>query len=388
MGRVYLAVSAYIVLCAKTVQGFHLPSETGKNHEVGADGTPFAANDAPGIDGIRRSVVASLLGVGFSTLGAREALAGEVGARITKAVTTSDFGISVRTSVVKGAQVMDSLDGQWEKFSDRFGLGSERSKQGERPKPKVIPDPLPLNTKFASEILSLSDRAFCSVSGIASSDLQSRIEKVANLVRVSFERSGISFGNDKLTFENADQFNFVVYAHFKAYSDLVIERNVEFRKFRSQFEGKLGNDLVTMVVPEDRLKKVLLGNDKGENLKQVLRIVDDLLSTWRQMGLVALADYPPVDEEKVVDWIDDVSDFEVSFALDGDITLDSQILLQEQGFRLYPNFCKYAIVYLMEQVSKDQKVSAMDYYFDTDYNSDPDRFEVKEVLLSVQLENP
>eukprot|EP00978_Attheya_sp_CCMP212_P043184 scaffold277581_cov28-Attheya_sp.AAC.1 len=51
--------------------------------------------------------------------------AGEVGARLNAAVTQSDLGVSVRRSVVRGAQVMDKLDGQWEKFSDEFGLGAE-----------------------------------------------------------------------------------------------------------------------------------------------------------------------------------------------------------------------------------------------------------------------
>ena len=195
------------------------------------------------------------------------------------------------------------------------------------------------------------------------------------------------FGDELLRFEDAKQFNFVVYTHFKAYSELIIERNIEFRKLRSQFEEKAGKSIAEMIVSESKLKSLLERDDKRENLKQVLILVDEFLSTWKEMGLVALADRPPVDDEKISDWIDDISEYEVSFALDGDVTLNSQVLLQEQGYRLYPNFCKYAIVYLMEQVSRDQKVSAMDYYFDTDYNSDPERFEVKEVLLSVQLEN-
>jgi hypothetical protein len=74
-----------------------------------------------------------------------------------------------------------------------------------------------------------------------------------------------------------------------------------------------------------------------------------------------------------------------SVALDGDITLQSQILLQEQGFRLYPNFARFAIGYLMQQ--DGQQLSVMDYYFDTDYNSDPDKFEVKEILLNVVLDS-
>ena len=84
--------------------------------------------------------------------------AGEVGARITKTVTTSDLGIAVRESVVRGAQTMDKLDGQWEQFSDRFGLGAARKQQSAKPIPKVIPDPLPLDSALAERILEIADQ--------------------------------------------------------------------------------------------------------------------------------------------------------------------------------------------------------------------------------------
>merc|ERR1719343_583409 len=105
----------------------------------------------------------SLTGIATTVLLAAPsaANAGEVGARITKAVTTSDLGISVRTSVVRGAQLADKIDGQWEKFSDKYGLGSERRKQvGRRPKDNIIPDPLPLDIAVAQNILDVSDEVF------------------------------------------------------------------------------------------------------------------------------------------------------------------------------------------------------------------------------------
>ena len=33
----------------------------------------------------------------------------------------------IRKSVVRGAQLIDKVNGQWEQFSDDFGLGSERN---------------------------------------------------------------------------------------------------------------------------------------------------------------------------------------------------------------------------------------------------------------------
>eukprot|EP00529_Nitzschia_sp_RCC80_P001815 CAMPEP_0113439774 /NCGR_PEP_ID=MMETSP0014_2-20120614/213_1 /TAXON_ID=2857 /ORGANISM="Nitzschia sp." /LENGTH=374 /DNA_ID=CAMNT_0000330543 /DNA_START=243 /DNA_END=1368 /DNA_ORIENTATION=- /assembly_acc=CAM_ASM_000159 len=365
-------------------------------------------------DHIRRSLLVTTM-TGLTTALSfvpDSASAGEVGARITKAVTTSDLGISVRTSVVKGAQVIDKVDGQWEKFSDAFGLGSERSRAGQRPKPKIIPDPLPLNINVAKQILAKTDDAFCSIVGINASDLQTRVEKIANLVRVSFERSGVisKDDNDILNFENNQQFNFVSYVHFRTYSDIIIERKVDFNKFRKQFEQLVGKDIAKIVLSDTKLKTLSSGkndNSKKDDLKSVLSVVDDFLSSWKSLGLISLYETPVLDEDKVDDWVDEIiSDLELSYALDGDVTLNAQILLQEQGYRLYPNLARFVMTSLFSSVyasdgdgngvdrEKGSQVvgwnvgGSMDYYFDTDYSSDPDKFEVKEVLVSIQLENP
>jgi hypothetical protein len=281
---------------------------------------------------------------------------------------------------------MDQLDDKWEKFSDRFGLGTERSKANRRPPSKIIPDPLPLQVSTAQAVVDVSDKVFLSSSrsGITAKDLQERVEGIAQKVRVSFERSGVAFGSGSpLQFETAPQFNFVVYTHFKAYSELVIERGIAFGPFRMQFEQELGEELLTLI----RKPKELLGS-KAERLQGGLQAIDDFLAVWKDKGFVALTERTPIEEDRVSDWLDGSADLEFNIALDGDITLNAQILLQEQGFRLYPSFCRYAVSTILNQVSpRDQKVSAMDYYFDTDYNSDPDKFEVKEVLLSLQLEN-
>ena len=97
-----------------------------------------------------------------------------------------------------------------------------------------------------------------------------------------------------------------------------------------------------------------------------------------------------------------MADLVINVAIDDDITLQSQILLQEQGYRLYPNFNRFIVAELFRQqieTNNDQqrdsggaisgtthKVSVIDYYFDTNYNSDPDKFEVKEVLLNISIE--
>lgn len=350
----------------------------------------------------RRELLTCLTTSGIVLLTAPSAaLAGEVGARITKAVTTSDLGISVRTSVVKGAQMMDKVDGQWERFSDKYGLGAERSKQGKRPTPKVIPELLPLDTASAKKLLEISDTTFISLTGISKTVLQEKIEKVAGLTRVSFERAGVVFGqqtennnnNNLLDFTNASQLNFVVYAHFKAYSDLFMmlqeTKPIPFNSFRSTFEQKVGTQVVAMLLPEYENTS----SHQKETLKQALLAVDTLCTCFRNHGLVASYEISTSldnddDNDKISDWID-YGDLEFTVALDGDATLNAQILLQEQGFRLYPNFARYAIKEIMSFEPQDkQSVTVTDYYFDTDYNSDPDKFDVKQVLLSVQMEQP
>ena len=86
-----------------------------------------------------------------------------------------------------------------------------------------------------------------------------------------------------------------------------------------------------------------------------------------------------------------MADLVITVAIAGDVTLQSQILLQEQGYRLYPNFNRFIVTELFreaiqEQQEQQHKVSVMDYYFDTNYNSDPDKFEVKEVMLNISIE--
>ena len=80
-----------------------------------------------------------------------------------------------------------------------------------------------------------------------------------------------------------------------------------------------------------------------------------------------------------------MSDLQLSLALDGDITQNAQILLQEQGLNLIPSYTKFMLEQLLEMPG--QNLSIEEYYMDTDYNSNPDLFEVKEILLNIVLES-
>jgi hypothetical protein len=394
------------------------------------DGDEKPAGENTGMESSRRrELLRRLTGVlvtaSIVASGPSVAKAGEVGARITKAVTTSDLGISVRTSVVKGAQLADKIDGQWEKFSDTYGLGSERTKQvGRRPKDKTIPDPLPLNTDAAQKILDISDEVFLKLMpAFSPQKLTTRIENISKSAMPSFERSGVVFSVNKegsnnsnyenvaaadlLRFETAPQFNFAVYAHFKAYSELILEKgnSINFANFRIEFERSVGQRLIETFQLANTASKGFARQEQQTNavlknqLLAALEQTDTLSRRLRELGLVANVDRNSIEStDDLQDFVDDaLADLIITVSVDGDVTLQAQILLQEQGYRLYPNFNRFVVTeFFREAISLpngnsgnddgSHKVSVMDYYFDTNYNSDPDKFEVKQVLLNISIE--
>eukprot|EP00559_Dactyliosolen_fragilissimus_P003578 CAMPEP_0184863788 /NCGR_PEP_ID=MMETSP0580-20130426/12426_1 /TAXON_ID=1118495 /ORGANISM="Dactyliosolen fragilissimus" /LENGTH=464 /DNA_ID=CAMNT_0027362307 /DNA_START=255 /DNA_END=1649 /DNA_ORIENTATION=+ len=360
--------------------------------------------------------------------------AGEVGRKITQAVTQSDLGLSVRTSVVRGAQTIDALDGKWERFSDTFGLGQERSKREKRPLPYDIPDPLPLNSLIAAKILTACDETFITtLPEVSSDELTSEIKKIDDLVRKSFERGGLNFSslsdgenslllsdtsainyskNENIGNLNPPLFNYFCYIRFKAYCNIIIFRKIPFNSFRNTFESMLGKRIVALLLEPDSIPKIELRQTSLEHIsstrknskvfeiyKKSMQLTDCVLAAMKSYGLISLAQSPQVDPEILEDWISDIgtpnaSDLEFSLPIDGDITLKSQLLLQEQGFRLYPNFGRFALDYVWklcfdasESGGSGLIVIVEEYYMDTNYNSDPNLFEAKQVLLNFVIES-
>ena len=80
-----------------------------------------------------------------------------------------------------------------------------------------------------------------------------------------------------------------------------------------------------------------------------------------------------------------MSDLQLSLALDGDIAHNALTLLQEPGLNLIPSYAKVMLEQRLEMPG--QNLSIEEYYMDTDYNSNPDFFEVKEILLNIVLES-
>lgn len=318
--------------------------------------------------------------------------AGEVGAMITKAVTQSDLGISVRRSVVRGAQIFDKLDGQWEKFSDDNHLGAQRFNQQPRPKPREVPDLQPLNIPLANKILEVSDQTFLDLSGISPSTLESQVKKVDDLVRKSFSRSGLNFDADM----SAKEFNYFCYVHFKAYCDIIKEKKLLFNV--KSFERKLGETLLSLFYSKASDKITSLSKMKNTvkigskdyltiALNTALEVIDTVLMALVSNGFVARAERNSIDQERLQDWLDDMADIQLSIPLDGDATLNAQILLQEQGMRIYPDFSRFIIATLLRQCLEgtNQNVADEEYYMDTGYSTDS--FEVKQVLLNIVIDS-
>jgi hypothetical protein len=314
------------------------------------------------------------------------------GNQITNAITTSDLGISVRRSVVRGAQTMDWIDRQWEEFSDTHSLGSERSRQIEyRTKSKPIPPRLPIDVYLANQIVTLCDAIFCDTLMLSKSKLQTEIDRVRNLVLPSFQRVDMTLMSSFNSIETASQFNFESFVHFKAYSNLLVEKGINFSKFRQSFETACGRSLLDLLLLEDDHRDMAINQISTINSKQLddlkhrLDILQLLMKRLRDKGLVAASELSDIDSEKLLDWSEDSADLELSLALDGDVTLNAQILLQEQGILLIPSYVKFMLRSLL--ALPGQKVSLEEYYMDTNYNSNPDLFEVKQVLLNIVLEN-
>lgn len=203
------------------------------------------------------------------------------------------------------------------------------------------------------------------------------MDTVADKVRPSFERSGM-----ELKEGTAQEFNFISYVHFKAYGDLILQNKIPFLPFRKDFERHVGQELLTTL-------NVKITSNENDNqqamLEERLRLLDQVCKVLCDKGLVAATELSSLDDDQLADWIEGLTDLTLSVALDGDITMNAQILLQEQGFRLYPSFAKYMVMQLLEMPK--QSVSVDDYYMDTDYNSDPNTFEAKQVMLNIVLES-
>jgi hypothetical protein len=180
------------------------------------------------------------------------------------------------------------------------------------------------------------------------------------------------------------------------YNEILVNEKVFFPSFLKDFESSVGKlilqktsllqDSATKTTLTERLTNSLIITDAAATLLQNKGIID----SWERS-------IPPDDD--IEDWATTSkstttdnfyvsSDLEYSLALNGDVTLNSQLLLQELGYRLYPSFGRWLVHEAVLQCfgNENVKVNIDDYYMDTSYNSNPELFEVKQVLLNIVLE--
>ncbi len=210
-----------------------------------------------------------------------------------------------------------------------------------------------------------------------------------------------------------EEFNFECYAHFRAYNQILIERGVDFPPFRKMFEGVIGTRILQLAPPRTDVapSSISPSSSYPENtlavcLNNALGATDAVAELLRTRGFVASWErsVPPDDD---VEDFSDGADLTYSLALNGDVTLNSQLLLQELGYRLYPSIGRWmareAVSRCFAGAAADAVADAGattteggagggggrvdvqidDYYMDTSYNSNPDLFEVKQILLNI-----
>ncbi|KAL7533936.1 hypothetical protein ACHAXR_005536 [Thalassiosira sp. AJA248-18] len=325
----------------------------------------------------------------------------------------------IRTSVVRGAQLIDKADGRWERFSDDLGLGSERNQPkrnvidaggNERSKKVVRSDvvvderDLVLDEMFAFGLLQECDEAFLSClnsqqsqTSVSKGGLNTQIEQTKQLVRKSFFSSS--------TPTSAEEFNFECYTHFKVFNEVLINKKVLFPPFQREFESLIGNRILQLALqqqPELLSSVVPSPTNLTERLQNALGSTDAIAALLQQKGLVTSWERSIPPDDDIEDFTSPTTssdnfsvslDLAYSLALNGDITLNSQLLLQELGYRMYPSFGRWLVHVGVPRCfsSKDSTggeiaVQIDDYYMDTSYNSNPDLFEVKQVLLNIVIQ--
>jgi hypothetical protein len=263
-------------------------------------------------------------------------------------VTESDLGVSVRRSVVRAAQFMDRVDGSWENLSDRFGLGEARQKQDGRPAPKTIPDLRPLDSDLAMKLLRGADQAVVKVLSCRANHLDQRVEAIRATVQPSFERAGLKIATLPIP-STAEEFNFLTYVHYKAYIDMFgQQQSVGFVQFKDYLETTLGQLMLDLLLPSfDPVAK----GTRCEQWQYSVNAMEKLKSALVTSGLVAAVDLPAVDDDVLLEWCEEGGELTFSLALDGEATLNAQCLLQEQGYRLYPSFCKLGFRRILQRIS-------------------------------------
>jgi hypothetical protein len=236
---------------------------------------------------------------------------------------------------------------------------------------------------------------------ISANDLSSRVDSMKTLVKKSFFPS-----LDVSSLQ--EEFNFEVYTRFKVYNDLLIEQKVSFVPFYHEFEHEIGTRLLELMPLQQQQQQSLLQSPSESRINNQVQhafwAAEMIVTSLVENGFITSWERSVASQDDILDFTEPyvapssdnfsvTSDLQFTLALVGDITLKSQLLLQELGYRLYPAFGRWGLQQslvtsfpLDGDGKKSVVVNVDDYYMDTAYNSNPDLFEVKQILLNVVLQ--
>jgi hypothetical protein len=350
----------------------------------------------------------------------------------------------IRKSVVRGAQLIDTVDGAWERFSDDFGLGGKRNS----PKRNVIDaggnavtkkfvtsSELPIvnfDETFALDMLRLCDDAFLQcltyqqpqqTLSMNKVELNEQIDQMKQYLRKSFFSSS---DDNHAPPSMEEEYNFDCYIHFRVYNEILIKRNINFAPFYKAYERMVGTSILQFAMLARQQQSS--SSSLAQSLFNALSVTDDIATLLQTKGLITSWERSIPLDDTIEDFVNNnnedstimsTTDLTYSLALNGDITLNSQLLLQELGYRLYPSFGRWMVNEALLQCFMSHSLPAVgnngdfvkgsgsssssassstssgtsnvivnidDYYMDTSYNSNPDLFEVKQILLNIVIQ--
>ena len=148
-------------------------------------------------------------------------------------------------------------------------------------------------------------------------ELELRIDDAKRLVRKSF------FSSSAAASTPAEDFNFECYAHFRVFNEALVRGQVSFPAFRRDFEASVGPRLWrrTPLPPDDASPSSTL----TANVRKALRTTDAVAGLLQEKGLVASWERSVPPDDDIEDFATEDFDLTYSLALNGDVTLNSQV---------------------------------------------------------------
>lgn len=257
-------------------------------------------------------------------------------------VTDSQFGKIIRRKTVRGAQTFDSLDEKWERFSDGLrdkNKCDERTgrrmfdngfrKDGTRVGDPVLgslckPIPLePLDDGIAREVMQCAQTsALKTSSSLSQKGVDEAVQAVVNVVSPSFQKQ---IDNDSIGDEDRKRmnFNYAMYCQMRAFDNLQVAAK--------PFEISWGRSLLDALAPDaDKSSYVSPFSTSSEDFGEV-EVDNSLLDALGalQVSLLKLQSSGLIGKSEIAIPSDNFGSV-ITVAIDDDISLGSQILLQEQ----------------------------------------------------------